>query len=277
MNVVQGQTALCHAVSCHRAVDAAGQHIQGAAAGAHGQTTLTRYFRAVNIRTVIPDLHNDLELGVLHIHPQVVVQPQQVSAQFPHQLRAGHGVGLIGTAGLHLEGLDAVQAVAQILLRSPADGVKVLFADHGTAQRRQTEHGAHPVKGQIHVHVLFFGLHIKGRLGAVHLELAHGLEPVAQDLHHGRLELVAVEAFQGHFALIAQNDLMHKCCTPRVTIYHGRRLRSGHIQRKNQFYLWMEKNCGSFPSTFSPIGAAQAGRFFLWSGSRLLVRSLFTF
>ena len=38
MNVVQGQTALCHAVSCHRAVDAAGQHIQGAAAGAHGQT-----------------------------------------------------------------------------------------------------------------------------------------------------------------------------------------------------------------------------------------------
>ena len=209
MDVIQGQTALCHPVSGHRAVNAAGEHIQGTAGGTHGQATLSGYFRAMNIRTVIANLHNDLELGVLHIHPQVVVQPQQVSAQLPHQLRAGHGVGLIRTAGLHLEGLDAVQAVAQILLRSPADGIKVLFADHGTAQCRQTKHGAHPVKGQIHVHVLFFGLHIKGRLGAVHLELAHGLEPVAQDLHHSRLKLVAVQALQGHLALIAHNNFSH--------------------------------------------------------------------
>ena len=102
-----------------------------------------------------------------------------------------------------------MQAVAQILLRSPADGIKVLFADHGTAQCRQTKHGAHPVKGQIHVHILFLGLHIKGRLGAVHLELAHGLEPVAQDLHHSRLKLVAVQALQGHLALIAHNNFTH--------------------------------------------------------------------
>ena len=210
MDVIQGQTALCHPVSGHRAVDAAGEHIQGTAGGTHGQAALSGYFRAMNIRTVIANLHNDLKLGVLHIHPQVVVQPQQVSAQLPHQLRAGHGVGLIRTAGLHLEGLDAVQAVAQILLRSPADGVKVLFADHGTAQRRQTKHGAHPVKGQIHVHVFFLGLHIKGRLGAVHLELAHGLEPVAQDLHHSRLKLVAVQALQGHLALIAHNNFTHR-------------------------------------------------------------------
>ena len=210
MDVIQGQTALCHPVSGHRAVDAAGEHIQGTTGGTHGQAALSGYFRAMNIRAVIANLHNDLELGVLHIHPQVVVQPQQVSAQLPHQFRAGHGVGLIRTAGLHLEGLDAVQAVAQILLRSPADGIKVLFADHGTAQRRQTKHGAHPVKGQVHVHVLFFGLHIKGRLGAVHLELAHGLEPVAQDLHHGRLKLVAVQALQGHLALIAHNNFTHR-------------------------------------------------------------------
>ena len=212
MNVVQGQTALCHAVSCHRAVDAAGQHIQGAAAGAHGQTTLTRYFRAVNIRTVITDLHDDLELGVVHVHLEVVVLAQQVGAQLPHQLRAGHGVALVRTAGLHLEGADAVQAGTEVLLGGLADGVKVLVADHGAAEGRQTEHLAHPVEGQVHVHVLFLRLHVEGGLGAVHLELAHGLEPVAQDLHHGRLELVAVEAFQGHFALIAQNDLMHKCC-----------------------------------------------------------------
>ena len=87
MDVIQGQTALCHPVSGHRAVDAAGEHIQGTARGTHGQAALSGYFRAVNIRAVIANFYNDLKLGVLHIHPQVVVQPQQVSAQLPHQLR----------------------------------------------------------------------------------------------------------------------------------------------------------------------------------------------
>ena len=65
---------------------------------------------------------------------------------------------------------------------------------------------------KIHVHVFFLGLHIKGGLGAVHLELAYRLKAVAQDLHHGCFKLVAVEAFQGHFALIAHNNFLHKCC-----------------------------------------------------------------
>ena len=53
VDVVQCQTALCHAVSCHGTVDAARQHVQCTAAGAHGQTALTRYFRAVDVGTVI--------------------------------------------------------------------------------------------------------------------------------------------------------------------------------------------------------------------------------
>ena len=212
MDVVQAEAALCHPVSGHRAVDAAGEHIQGTAAGAHGQTALTRYFWAVNIRTVISNLHNDLELRVMHIHLQVVVLAQQISAQFPHQFRTGHGVGLVGAAGFHLEGADAVQFAAQIVLCGLADGIEILFAHHGAAERGKAEHLADPLKGKIHIHVLFLGLHIKGRLGAVHLELAHGLEPVAQDLHHGRLKLVAVQALQGHLALIAHNNFLHKCC-----------------------------------------------------------------
>ena len=179
MNVIQCQTALCHAISCHRAVDASGEHIQGTAAGAHGQTALTRYFWAVNIRTVITDFHDYLELRVMHIHLQVVVLAQQVSTQFPHQLRAGHGVGLVGAAGLHLEGADAVQFAAQIVLGGLADGIEILFAHHGAAERGKAEHLADPLKGQIHIHVLFLRLHIKGRLGAVHLELAHRLKAVA--------------------------------------------------------------------------------------------------
>lgn len=132
MDVIQCQTALCHTIGCHRAVDAAGEHIQGTATGAHGQTALTRYFWAVNIRTVIANFHNDLELRVTHIHLQVVVLAQQVSTQFPHQFRTGHGVGLVGAAGFHLEGTDAVQRAAQIVLGGLADGIKIL--SHTTAR-----------------------------------------------------------------------------------------------------------------------------------------------
>ena len=212
MDVIQCQTTLCHTICRHRAVDAAGEHIQGSATGTHGQTALTRYFWAVNIRAVISDLYNDLELRVMHVHLQVVVLAQQVSAQLPHQLRAGHGVGLIRAAGLHLKGADTVQRTAQIVLGSLADGIEILFAHHGAAERGKAEHLAYPLKGKVHIHVLFLGLHIEGGLGAVHLELAHRLEPVAQDLHHSCFKLVAVEAFQGHFALIAHNNFLHKCC-----------------------------------------------------------------
>ena len=209
MDVVEAETALCHPVRRHRAVDAAGEHIEGAAGGAHRQAALTLYFRAVDIRAVIADLHDDLELRVLDVHPQVVVLAQQVSAQLPHQLRAGHGESLVRAAGLHLEGLDAMETVAQIVLGGLADGVKVLLADHGAAERGETEHLAHPLKGEVHVDVVLLRLHVEGGLGAVDAEPAHRLEAVAQDLHHRRFELVAVEALQGHLALIAHNDFSH--------------------------------------------------------------------
>ena len=207
---VQCQAALCHAVGRHRAVDAAGEHVQRTAAGAHGQAALAGHLGAVDVGTVIANLHDDLEVRVVHIHLEVVVLAQQISAQLPHQLRAGHGVGLIGAAGFHLEGADAVQAGTEVVLGGLADGIEVLVADHSAAEGGQAEHLAHPVEGEVHIHVFFLGFHVEGGLGAVHLELAHGLEPVAQNLHHSRLELVAVEALQGHFALIAHNDLMHR-------------------------------------------------------------------
>ena len=209
MDVVEAEAALCHPVCRHRAVDAAGQHIEGAAGGSDRQTALTLYFGAVDIRTVIADLHDDLELRVLDVHPQVVVPAQQIGTQLPHQLGTGHGEGLIGTAGLDLEGLDAVEAVAQIILGGLADGVEILLTDHSTAEGREAEHLAHPLKGEVHINVVLFRLHVEGGLGAVDAEPAHRLETVAQDLHHRRFKLVAVEALQGHFALIAHNDFAH--------------------------------------------------------------------
>ena len=102
-----------------------------------------------------------------------------------------------------------METVAQIVLGGLADGVKVLLADHGAAERGETEHLAHPLKGEVHVDVVLLRLHVKGGLGAVDAEPAHRLEAVAQDLHHRRFELVAVEALQGHLALIAHNDFSH--------------------------------------------------------------------
>ena len=163
----------------------------------------------MDIRAVIPDFYNHFKIGVVDIHLEVIVLAQQVSAQLPHQLRAGHGEALVGAAGLHLKGADAVETVAQIILRRLADGVKIFLTDHGTAQGSQTKDGLDPVEREVHVDVLFLGLHVERGLGAVHPELAHGFEAVAQNFHHGRLKLVAVEAFQGHFALIAHNHFSH--------------------------------------------------------------------
>ena len=209
MDVVQAEAALRHPVSGHWAVDAAGEHVERAARGAHGQAALTGDLRAVDIRAVIPDFYNHFKIGVVDIHLEVIVLAQQVSAQLPHQLRAGHGEALVGAAGLHLKGADAVETVAQIILRRLADGVKIFLTDHGTAQGSQTKDGLDPVEREVHVDVLFLGLHVERGLSAVHPELAHGLEAVAQNFHHGRLKLVAVEAFQGHFALIAHNHFSH--------------------------------------------------------------------
>ena len=141
----------------------------------------------------------------LFFHPYL---QGEITPYLDDRLRAS----FVGAAGFHLEGTDAVQRAAQIVLGGLADGIKILFAHHGAAERGKAEHLADPLKGKIHIHVLFLGLHIKGGLGAVHLELAHRLKAVAQDLHHGCFELVAIEAFQGHLTLIAHNNFLHKCC-----------------------------------------------------------------
>ena len=96
-----------------------------------------------------------------------------------------------------------MEAGPQIILGRGADGVEILLADHGAAEGGKAEDGTHPLKGEVHIHVFLLRLHVEGGLGAVDPELADGLEPVAQDLHQRRLELVAVEALEGHFALIA--------------------------------------------------------------------------
>ncbi len=140
MDVVQRKAALGHTISCHRAVNAAGKHVQRPAARANRQPALARRLGAMDVCAAVAYFHYYLKLRLVDIHPQVWVMLQQVGTQLPHKLRAGHGKALICAAGLHLKGAYPVQAVAQILLRRAADCVKILFADNAPAYRRKAEH-----------------------------------------------------------------------------------------------------------------------------------------
>ena len=118
-------------------------------------------------------------------------------------------VGFIGGGAM-------AEAIVVGITQGTVSRENIYVSDHKAARCQQLaeQYGIHASVGADsflgHVDVLFLRLHIKGRLGAVDLESSHGLEPVPQDLHHGRLELVAVEALQGHLALIAHNDLTHR-------------------------------------------------------------------
>ena len=70
----------------------------------------------MDVGTVITNFYDHLEIRVMHIHLEVVVFAQQIGTQLPHQFRAGHGVALVGAAGFHLEGTDAVQAGTEVIL-----------------------------------------------------------------------------------------------------------------------------------------------------------------
>lgn len=149
--MIQRQTPLGHPVGGHRLSMPPESIFSARPLGAYRQTTLAGDLGAVDVGAKVPDLYDDLELRVAHIHPQVVVLIQQVGAQLPHQLRAGHGEALVRPAGLYLECTDAPQVIPQVRLCCLADGVKILFTDHCTAERCQAEHLADPLKGQVHI------------------------------------------------------------------------------------------------------------------------------
>ena len=134
---------------------------------------------------------------------------QQEGPQFPAEFRAFHREGLVRALGLHLEGLDPAQHLAQVLLGHLADGIKVLFADGGTAEPGNAEHLGHPAEGLVHVDVLVLGLDVQGALGHAEFELAQVLQAVADLLDQLGLKGAAVQALEGHFALEGHDDFSH--------------------------------------------------------------------
>ena len=199
---MQRQAAAGHTPGGDRAVDTAGKQVEGTAAGAHRQAAGGFHFGAVDVGGVVADLDHNFQLGVVHVHPQVMVLVQQVGAQLPADFGALHRVGLVGALGFHLKGADAPQRLAQVGFGGLADGVEVLGALHRAAHLDDAEHVGDAAEGLVHVQALFLRLDKDGALGLVYFKLAQRLQPPADDLGQACFKLAAVQTFQGHFALV---------------------------------------------------------------------------
>ena len=202
MDVMQRQAAAGHAPGGDGAVDTTGEQVQRTAAGTYRQAAGGFHLGAVDVGGVVANLNHDFQLGVVHIHPQVVVLVQQVSAQLAADLGTLHRVGLVSALGFHLKGSDAPQRLAQVGFGGLADGVEVLGALHRAAHLDDAEHVRDAAEGLVHVQALFLRLDEDGALGLVNFELAQRLQPPADDLGQACFKLAAVQTFQGHFALV---------------------------------------------------------------------------
>ena len=99
-------------------------------------------------------------------------------------------------------GADAAQRLAEIRLGGLAYCGKVLRAFDGAAQLHDAEHMGHAAERLVHVEAVLLRLDENGALGLIDLELAQRLQPPADDLGQACFKLAAVQAFQGHFALV---------------------------------------------------------------------------
>ena len=159
---------------------------------------------------MVTNLDHDFQLGVVHIHAQVVVLVQQVGTQLAADFGAFHRVGLVGALGLDLEGAQAAQRLAQVGLGGLADGIKILGALDSAAEFDDAEHMGHAAECLVHIKAVLFWLDKNGALGLVDLELAQWLQPPADDFCQPRFKLAAVQALQRHFALIGEDEFFHK-------------------------------------------------------------------
>ena len=82
-----------------------GDEEHGLAVGAYGHAARAGNLAGVQKGLVLPDLHGQGYLGMVHVHLQVGVCFQQLVAQIPADHLRGHGETLVRPAGEDLEGL----------------------------------------------------------------------------------------------------------------------------------------------------------------------------
>ena len=161
---------LRHHVAGHRAINTAGEQQQGPPAGPDGDAARTGQLVGVNVGALLPDLHGNGDLGLLHLYLEVMEAGKQVPAQLPADLRAFHREGLIAALGLHLKGAGSGKLFGKVFRGGGADDRKVLFHHAALGHGHNAEYRLQAANRLIHVHALGQGLHIGGGLGMPDLE-----------------------------------------------------------------------------------------------------------
>ena len=188
------QAALGHHVAGHRAINTAGEQQQGPPAGPDGDTARAGQLIGVDIGALLPDLHGNGDLGLLHLDLEVMEAGKQVPAQLPADLRAFHREGLIAALGLHLKGAGSGKLFGKVFRGGGADDRKVLFHHAALGHGHNAEYRLQAANRLIHVHALGEGLHIGGGLGMPDLEFPQRLQAAAGVFGHDIFKGAAVEA-----------------------------------------------------------------------------------
>ena len=188
------QAALGHHVAGHRAINTAGEQQQGPPAGPHGDAARAGQLIGVDIGALLPDLHGNGDLGLLHLYLEVMEAGKQVPAQLPADLRAFHREGFIAALGLHLKGAGSGKLFGKVFRGGGADDRKVLFHHAALGHGHNAEYRLQAAHRLIHVHALGEGLHIGGGLGMPDLEFPQRLQAAAGIFGHDIFKGAAVEA-----------------------------------------------------------------------------------
>ena len=128
------------------------------------------------------------------------------------QLDGGHGEGLVGPLGLHLEGSGGHKLVVKVLPCGGQHGLGRLLAGTGTGQTHDAEDGLECLPGPFHIALFVDGLHVGGGLAGVDAELAVAVEAAADIAHQFFFKTAAVQALQNQFAQLEQEDFIHVYC-----------------------------------------------------------------
>ena len=143
----QFQATFCHHEAGNRAIDASGDQQRGPAGSTRGHAVGTGDLLGIQ-EGLLPHLHPDLHLGMMHVHAQLRIRLQNGMAQFPVDGFAVHGELFICPAAEALEGGNprlAFQGPAHQGQGRRLDGRIRLIHGHGGADPMDAKDPAKPV------------------------------------------------------------------------------------------------------------------------------------
>ena len=168
----QLQSSFCHHISRDRTVDTARDQQESLSARTDRQATCTRDLVRVDIGAKIPNFNRYHNVGVVDIHLKMGKLPQNISAQFPHNIRGFHREAFVRSLGIHLKGFCLSQGVGQIFQRNPTNVLIVLLCHCRARKCRNPEHLPQPLYRLLKINSILFRLDINGRLCFSHIDLA---------------------------------------------------------------------------------------------------------